>query len=63
MKSFAEVVLFGPTNAKSELYNSLRQNHQFDNAKMEVINSDKMTDHQQHEFVRDYFKKYDIKSL
>lgn len=62
-KDFAEVVLFGPTNAKSELFNSLRQNHQFDNIKIEVINADKMTDKQQHEFVRDYFKKFDIKIL
>jgi stalled ribosome rescue protein Dom34 len=63
IKDFGEVVLFGPTNAKSELFNSLRENHQFDNIKIEVINADKMTDNQQHEFVRDYFKKFDIKIL
>ena len=63
IKEFHEVVLFGPTNAKSELFNSLRQNHQFDSIKIEVINADKMTDNQQHEFVRKYFKKFDIKIL
>lgn len=63
VKDFSEVVLFGPTNAKSELFNSLRQNHQFDNIKIEVINADKMTDNQQHGFVREYFKKFDIKIL
>ena len=63
IKDFSEVVLFGPTNAKSELFNSLRQNHQFDSIKIEVINADKMTDNQQHEFVREYFKKFDIKIL
>lgn len=63
IKDFAEVVLFGPTNAKSELFNSLRQNHLFDSIKIEVINADKMTDKQQHEFVREYFKKLEIKIL
>lgn len=63
IKDFSEVALFGPTNAKSELFNSLRQNHQFDSIKIEVINADKMTNNQQHEFVREYFKKFDIKIL
>ena len=63
IKDFAEVVLFGPTNAKSELFNSLRENHLFDSIKIEVINADKMTDKQQHEFVRNYFKKFDVKVL
>lgn len=63
IKDFAEVVLFGPTNAKSELFNSLRENHLFDSIKIEVIDADKMTDNQQHEFVREYFKKLEIKAL
>lgn len=63
IRDFAQVVLFGPTNAKSELFNSLRQNHLFDSIKIEVINSDKMTDNQQYEFVREYFRKFDIKTL
>lgn len=63
IKDFDEVVLFGPTNAKSELLNDLRKNHLFDKIKIEVINADKMTDKQQHEFVNDYFKKFDIKTL
>lgn len=63
IRNFDEVVLFGPTNAKSELLNVLRKNHLFDNIKIEVINADKMTDKQQHEFVRDYFKKFDVKTL
>lgn len=63
IKDFNEVVLFGPTNAKSELSNSLRQNHQFDSIKIEVVNADKMSDNRQHEFVREYFKKFEIKIL
>jgi hypothetical protein len=63
IKDCSEVILFGPTSAKSELLNFLRQNHLFDTIKIEVINADKMTDNQQHEFVRDYFKKFEIKTL
>lgn len=63
IRNFDEVVLFGPTNAKSELLNDLRKNHLFDKIKIEVINADKMSDKQQHEFVNDYFKKFDIKTL
>jgi hypothetical protein len=62
IKDFSEVVLFGATNAKSELFNFLRQNHLFDNIKIKVVNTDKMTENQQHEFVREHFKKLDIKT-
>lgn len=63
IKNFTEVVLFGPTNAKSELFNFLRQTHLFEDIQIEVVNADKMTDNQQHEFVREYFKKFEIKTL
>lgn len=63
IKDFTEVVLLGPTNAKSELFNFLRQNHLFDSIKIEVLNADKMSDKKQHEFVREYFKKVDVKIL
>lgn len=59
IKEFTTVVLFGPTNAKSELFNYLRLNHQFDSINIEVTNTDKITDNQQHKFVREYFKKFD----
>lgn len=63
LRDFTEVVLFGPTTAKSELFNFLRQDPLFDKIRIEVINADKMSDKQQHEFVRNYFKKFDIKIL
>lgn len=63
IKNYQELVLFGPTHAKSELFNFLRQDALFDSIKIEVINADKMTDKQQHEFVREYFKKFEIKIL
>ncbi|MDI1255463.1 MAG: hypothetical protein PSV16_05130 [Flavobacterium sp.] len=62
IRDFDEVVLFGPTSAKSELLNFLRKDHLFDTIKIEVLNTDKITDNQQHAFVREYFKKFDVKS-
>jgi len=56
IKKYKEVVLFGPTDAKSELLNLLRTDHLFEDIKIEVINSGKMTESQMHTFVREYFK-------
>ncbi len=55
IKNFDQVVLFGPTNAKSELLNALRTDHRFENIKIEVQQADKMTEKQLHAFVKDYF--------
>ena len=57
IKKYQEVVLFGPTDAKSELLNLLKTDHLFEDIKTEVINSGKMTESQMHTFVREYFKK------
>ena len=57
IKNYAEVILFGPTEAKVELFNSLKSDHQFSNVKIEIQNTDKMTENQQHAFVREYFSK------
>ena len=62
IKEYDEVLLFGPTDAKSELYNLLKDNHQFDKIKIEVKNSDKMSYKEQHNFVDDYFKRFDFKN-
>jgi len=59
IRHFNEVLLFGPTEAKIELFNLLRQDRLFDNIKMEVINTDKMSENQQYEFIKDHFKKMD----
>src|SRR5688500_16136243 len=55
IKNFDDVLLFGPTTAKSELLNVLRTDHRFEKIKIEVHQSDKMTDNQQHAFVKEYF--------
>ena len=56
IKNFNEVIVFGPTDAKVELVNFLKQDHHFDNIKIEVKNSDKMTEHQEFAFVKAHFK-------
>jgi len=53
---YDEVLLFGPTEAKSELMNLLNVNHLFDKIKIEVKPADKMTEIQMITFVKEYFK-------
>jgi hypothetical protein len=55
IRNFQDVVLFGPTNAKVELLNILRADHQFEHVKLETRESDKMTQNEQQAFVRSYF--------
>lgn len=57
IKNYEKVILFGPTDAKVELYNVLKTDHRFAKTKIEVKQSDKMTENQKHAFVRDYFSK------
>lgn len=55
IKHYNHVVLFGPTDAKLELLNTLRENHLFDKIKIDTQAMDKMTDNEQQAFVRKYF--------
>jgi hypothetical protein len=55
ISNYDDVLLFGPTDAKIELFNLLRANSHFEKIKIEVKQADKMTDNQQHAFVKDYF--------
>ncbi len=55
--AFDEVILFGPTDAKLELLNIIKEDHHFDQIKIETQQADKMTDNQQMAFVRAYFSK------
>jgi stalled ribosome rescue protein Dom34 len=57
IRNYESIILFGPTNAKVELYNILREDQRFENIKIEVKSSDKMTENQQHAFVKEYFSK------
>ncbi len=56
IKSCHDVILFGPTDAKSELNNLLKEDQLFDNIKIEVQNSKKMSEVEMRIFVREYFK-------
>ena len=54
---YEDVLLFGPTEAKTELLNVLKKDHHFDNIKIKVKQADKMSENQQHAFVREYFSE------
>ena len=57
IKNYDDVLLFGPTEAKTELLHHLRADHNFSKIKIEVKQADKMTENQQHAFVKEYFTK------
>ncbi|MBN2807116.1 MAG: hypothetical protein JXR22_10705 [Prolixibacteraceae bacterium] len=52
---YDEILLFGPTDAKTELFNVLKNDRHFENIKIELKPSDKMTDNQMHSFVNEHF--------
>jgi len=57
IKKYDDVLLFGPTNAKIELMNILKADNHFSKIKIETRQADKMTENQEHAFVRDYFSQ------
>lgn len=56
IKDYDEVLLYGPTNAKTELFNQLKEDLHFDRIKIDIQPADKMTDNQQEAFVKKYFE-------
>ena len=57
IRNYKEIILFGPTDAKVELFNILKADHHFAKIKIDVVQTDKMTENQQHAFVREHFSK------
>ena len=57
IKNYEAVILFGPTDAKVELFTTLKADHHFEKIKIEIKQTDKMTENQQHAFVREYFSR------
>ncbi|MEO8772037.1 MAG: hypothetical protein ABI402_18205 [Ferruginibacter sp.] len=55
IKNYGDVILFGPTEAKVELFNILRADRHFEKIKIELQNADKMTQNQRYAFVKEYF--------
>ena len=62
IRNYDEVVLFGPTDAKVELFNILVADQRFNKIKIEVRQADNMSDPEQHAFVRKHFTKHIVKA-
>lgn len=58
IKNYDNVILFGPTDAKVELLNVLRADNLFAKIKIETKQTDKMTENQNHAFVKEYFSRH-----
>ena len=52
---YDHVLLFGPTNAKTELHNYLDKDLHFKDIKIDVEAADKMSDNEKHAFVKAHF--------
>ena len=48
IRNYHQVLLFGPTNAKEELYNTFKDNPLFKEVAVTVLPADKMTENQQY---------------
>jgi stalled ribosome rescue protein Dom34 len=55
VKRYNKVILFGPTNAKEELFNVLMADNRFEDINIQVKQTDKMSPQQQHAFVMEFF--------
>lgn len=53
--SYEEVILIGPTDAKTELLNILQSDLRFKKIKIEVQPADKMSENQKQAFVKNHF--------
>jgi stalled ribosome rescue protein Dom34 len=58
IKNYQDVLLFGPTAAKTELFNLLKADHHFEKIRIETKDADKMTQNEQHAFVRNHFSRH-----
>jgi len=56
IRNYNQVVLFGPNDAKNELFNLLEFDHNFDMIKIKNVNTDKMNENQIHDFVKEFYK-------
>lgn len=54
--NYNEVILFGPTSAKTELFNNLSDDDRFENINFIIMQTDKMNNTQRLTFVNDYFQ-------
>ena len=54
--NYDNVLLFGPTNAKTELHNYLNKDLHFKDINIEIESADKMTGNEKDAFVENHFK-------
>jgi stalled ribosome rescue protein Dom34 len=57
IKEYSDIVLFGPTDAKTELLNTIKSDVHFAHIRMNTVPTDKMTENEQQAFVKNYFLK------
>jgi hypothetical protein len=55
IKGYQQIVLFGPTTAKVELFDMLSEDDRFLKIRFEIKDTDKMNAKQQNEFITKYF--------
>jgi stalled ribosome rescue protein Dom34 len=54
--NYDHVLLFGPTNAKSELHNYLNKDLHFKDIRIDIESADKMSINEKGAFVKSYFE-------
>lgn len=57
IKNYDRIILFGPTNAKLELFDVLSEDERLIKTKFEIRDTDTMTNNEQYEFIKKYFTK------
>jgi hypothetical protein len=57
IRYYDEVLLFGPTKAKTALYNQIKSTPKYNKIFIETRDADKMTGNQMKVFVKEYFSK------
>ncbi len=54
---YADILLFGPSTVKSELFNLLKDDPQYSEVSFEVLPADYMSIHEEHAFIKNHFSK------
>ncbi len=57
LEPYTEILLFGQSNAKVELFHILKADNHYSAINITVAHTDKMTENQQHAFVREHFSR------
>lgn len=55
LNKFDNILLFGPTNAKKELFNHIRMRNSFDSFNLKYLNTDEMTNDEKSKYALNYF--------